>query len=75
MNDSDYLIALGLNIKRIRSEKGLMQLELADLCGLDKQALYRIEKGNTNVTVKTLRRIAKALDVTVIDLLNFKTKK
>lgn len=39
------------------------------MCDIDKSALIHIEKGRINVTVKTLIKIADALEITVIDLM------
>lgn len=58
----------GENIKRIREEKGLSQVDLANLCDFERGNMTRIEKGNTNPTLETMRKVAKALNVTVADL-------
>ena len=71
--EPDYkkdLKKIGENIRRIRLEKNMKQKELADACDFDRQNMNRIEAGKNNVTYKTLLTIAKALDVSVIDLLN-----
>ncbi|TND09823.1 MAG: transcriptional regulator [Bacteroidetes bacterium] len=64
----DFLKKIGRNIKAIRAEKGVSQTELADLCGYERSTLNRLEAGGSNVTAKTLLKIAKALGVTVVDL-------
>lgn len=58
---------VGENIKSIRTRKGLTQQEVADLVGVKKQAICKIEKtGNTSP--KTLNRIAELLNVDVSEL-------
>ncbi len=58
------------NIKRYRSEKGLSQEQLAQKAGITYSTLAKLESGvNENPKVKTLQQIAKALDVSVDDLL------
>lgn len=67
----DFLIKLGKNIKKRRELAGLTQAALADLCDMERQNMYRIEKGKTSPTLQTLRLIAKALNLKVRDLLDF----
>ncbi len=63
------LIALGLTIRKIREEStNLSQDKLALEVDLSENQIRRIEKGQTNPTVKTLLKIAKALKVDVKDL-------
>jgi transcriptional regulator with XRE-family HTH domain len=50
----------------------LTQLDLAATCGFDESAIGRLENGNTNPTIKTLLKIAKSLDVKLIDLVRVK---
>ncbi|MBC7862044.1 MAG: helix-turn-helix transcriptional regulator [Bacteroidia bacterium] len=50
-------------MKEIRSQKKLIQIELAVPCNFEKSSMSRIESGQTNPTILTLRKIVKALDV------------
>lgn len=68
MTDSELYIAIGKKIKSIREEKGLTQQNLADLCDFEKSNLSRIEAGKTNITIKNLFKISKALGVDISDL-------
>ena len=63
MNDPRFLAALGARIKELRLNKHLTQNELAMLCNFEKASMSRIESGQTNVTIYTLKKISKALDV------------
>lgn len=65
---SKELIQLGQNIKRIRLEKGISQVELAHKCEFEKGNMYRIEAGKTNPTFTTLLRVANALDVPIEEI-------
>jgi transcriptional regulator with XRE-family HTH domain len=58
-----FLKGLGSNIARIRKAKGLTLSKLAYMCGTEKANIVRIEQSQTNPTIKTLWKIAKALDV------------
>ena len=60
----EHLKFLGENIRKTRLEKKMTQAELAIKSDLDKQSIFRIEKGQLNITVHTLFNIADALEVT-----------
>jgi transcriptional regulator with XRE-family HTH domain len=47
----------------------LSQEELADVCGLHRTYVGSVERGERNVTLSSLETIAKALGVSVVDLL------
>lgn len=63
------LVALGDAIRRIRLEKGISQEKLALLAEVDRSYVGRVERGDNNVAVLTLARLAKALDVSMRDLM------
>ena len=60
---------LASNIKRIRLAKGLSQGDLCRTTGLDRAYMSNIENGNKNPTLATIEKIAKALSVSVDELL------
>ncbi|MGB0884728.1 MAG: helix-turn-helix transcriptional regulator, partial [Flavobacteriales bacterium] len=64
---------IGENIKQIRLQKGIKQIDLASSIDIEDSALRRIEAGRTNPTVKTLFLVAQALEVEVTDLFDFDT--
>jgi len=64
---------LSENIKRYRKNNRLSQDKLAKLADVTLTTLVKIESGaNDNPTIKTLKKIADALEVTVDDLLENK---
>lgn len=71
MDDKAFQKKLGQVIRSFREEKGVTQQELGYRCDFEKTAISRIEAGNVNITVKTLRKIARALDVPMGDLIAF----
>lgn len=71
MKEKDYLKQLGENIAKLRTKQKISQVGLSDLCGFEKSNMSRIENGNTSPTIKTLRKIAKALDIEMKDLFDF----
>ncbi len=61
---------LANNIKKLREAKGLSQEKLARLADVANNTLIKMESGeNENPTLDTLKKVAKALDVSVDDLI------
>ena len=61
---------IGKNIKRYRQEKELSQDKLSKLADLSLNTVVKIELDESpNPTIETIQRIAKALDVSVENLL------
>ncbi len=56
---------VALQLIALREQHGLTQAELAERCGIDQGDISRIERGATSPTVRTLQRIANALDADV----------
>ena len=54
--------------------KNLSQQNLADICDLPKTTIGRIERAEMNTTIKTLVKIANALEIETKELLNFQNK-
>jgi transcriptional regulator with XRE-family HTH domain len=54
---------LGLEARRLREARDLTQEELADRAGLHPNYIGRIERGESNVGVKTLFKLARGLGV------------
>ena len=62
------LVAFGRNVARVRTERGLSQDKLAEKADLDRTFVSGIERGVRNPGIKTVLRIARALNVSVADL-------
>lgn len=65
---SEQLKAVGLRIQEIRAKKGYSQESFANDAGLARSYYGGVERGERNVSVINLIRIAKALDVEVGEL-------
>lgn len=63
------LEALGRAIRAFRKEQGISQEALADLAGIDRSHMGRIERGERNLSLINLLRIAHALGQTAAQLL------
>lgn len=66
---SDINEEVGFNIRRIREERGLSQEKLAALAGLHRAYIGQVERGEKNVGLRNLEKIARAFGVNVKNLL------
>jgi len=63
------LVSLGKAIRGLRLEIGLSQETLADDVGIDRSYMGGIERGEHNVALVNLVKIAQALNITTAELL------
>lgn len=61
----------GQNLKKIRESKDLTQEELASKAGLSANYYAKIERGEINITFKTLQKIVVALKTKSSEILPF----
>lgn len=71
--EEELLVAFGLRLKSQRLEKQLSQEELAAITELHRTYIGSIERGERNVSVLNLYKIASALDISIEDLLTDKS--
>ena len=57
----ESLRALGSAIRSIRKEQGISQEELSHICGIDRSHMGRIERGERNVAILNILKIARAM--------------
>lgn len=65
-----YLVKLGSAIRDQRKELGLSQEALADAAGIDRAHMGKIERGERNVTLLNVIRVAVALGIPASVLLD-----
>lgn len=65
--------SFGKRIKSLRKKYKMSQSELSALADIDKGSLQRIERGY-NPTLKTLRRLANAFEISLSKLFDFEDK-
>jgi transcriptional regulator with XRE-family HTH domain len=51
------------NLKEQRLAKGLSQEDLADLCGLHRTYVGSVERGERNISIDNMERLAQSLEV------------
>lgn len=56
---------VGFNIRLIREKRGLSQEKLAVLAGLHRVYIGQVERGEKNIGLKNLEKIANALNVNI----------
>ena len=64
---------IGERIKKLRILKGLTQKALAELVMISSSSIARLERGQTMVSVFTIIELAKALGVSVSEILSDKS--
>ena len=60
---------LGRAVRRLRSAAGYSQESFADACGLHRTYMGAVERGETNISLDNIERIARGLRVTPAQLL------
>lgn len=64
----DHRIALGARLRELRLERGLSQEELAHIADLDRTYVSGVERGQRNIGLDNIHKLAAALGVPVSDL-------
>ncbi|WP_192035146.1 XRE family transcriptional regulator [Halomonas sp. YLGW01] len=59
----DVLVHVAANVRRLRQAAGLSQQALAEAAGVSRRMLVSVERGDVNVSLATLDRLAEALGV------------
>jgi transcriptional regulator with XRE-family HTH domain len=65
-----FLKQLGIRIAQIRKQKNLTQVDLAEIAKMDDSSIRRIESGRNNSSIVVLQRLAEAMDVKLLELVN-----
>ena len=66
----DITQRIAVNIRKYRLAKNMSQEILAGLCGLHPNYISLVERCQRKITVYALEKIAKALSVNLMDLLD-----
>lgn len=68
-DESNAMVDLGYCIASLRNERGLTQVQLAEILGYSQQQVLSFEKGRRRVPVSALPELSQALGVSVEELL------
>lgn len=65
----DILKRFGARVRELRLEKGLSQEKFAGKCGLDRTYLGSVERGERNIALRNIEKIAKAFGKSAAELM------
>jgi transcriptional regulator with XRE-family HTH domain len=66
---SDARKVFAKRLRQLRQVRGLSQEALADLAGLHRTYVGSVERGERNVSIDNMERLARALEVDIAELL------
>jgi len=69
MKKQEYLQAFGARLRELRLQKKLSQEDLAEASGLDRTYVSSCERGNRNISLLNISKLAKALGLDPAELL------
>lgn len=69
---NNILAELGIRIRQLRQEKGLTIEETAHLAGVHPNYLGDVERGKNNLSIATLEKVAKVLEVQIFEIFSGK---
>jgi len=64
----DVRVRFGKALRERRRKLGVSQEEFADLCGLDRTYVSGIERGERNLALVNIEKLARALKISLSDL-------
>ncbi len=70
MNKTKILVVFGNNVRESRRKTGLSQEELAFKANLHRTYIGMIERAEKNITLTNVEKVARALNVSICDLIN-----
>lgn len=70
----DLQVTVGRNVRRYRVERGWSQYSFAEHVGLHRTYIAAVERGERNVTVRTVEKIAAGLGMDPLALLYSHTR-
>ncbi len=67
--EGDLQRALGRNLRAVRADLGLSQEAFANVLGVHRTYMGGLERGERNLTLKAVERIAEVLGIEPLNLL------
>ena len=71
--DGDVQAYFGRRVRILRKREGLSQEQLAFRCGLDRTYVGGVERGERNISIVNIEKIARALGLSLRDLFDYET--
>jgi len=68
MGEDDIRVRFGRAVRKRRQELGLSQEELADRASIHRTYVGDVERGERNIALQNIEKLAKALDVPISTL-------
>jgi transcriptional regulator with XRE-family HTH domain len=65
----DILKRFGERVRALRLQAGYSQEAFADECGLDRTYVGGIERGERNLALRNIERIAQTFEITISELM------
>ena len=73
--EGDLQRAVGRNLRAYREERGLSQEAFAEVVGVHRTYMGAVERGERNLTLRSVERIAERIGVEAVQLLNDEEKR
>ena len=61
---ADIRVAFGRAVRRLRIDRGLSQEDFAHKAKIDRSYMGRVERGEVNISIDNIHRVAKGLGLT-----------
>lgn len=71
----DICRELGHRLRILRQDKGLTQEKMAELAGINWRYYAEAERGQRNISIGSLQKIADGLEVTLEDIFRFQSER
>ena len=71
IRDKQFIKSFGKHLRVLRIEKGFSQSYLSAIADIPKSQITRIERGEVNPTINTVKVIAEALEVKTSAMFEF----
>ncbi len=65
---ADILMKFGARVRQLREEQGYSQEAFAHECGLDRTYVGGIERGERNLALRNVEKVARALGISISEL-------
>lgn len=66
-----FIKSFGTHLRKTRKERKISMEKLAHLCEMEYSQISRIELGQINTSINTVKKIADSLDIEIKELFDF----